>query len=98
MRVRGVRRVLVVVEDHNQKEVMVKYQLEVLKDQYQLGGGQDQVQELVEDQELVEEALIDQDPVEEGQYLVGRHRDPLGNQGLLKVLLKDLDLVGEDQD
>ena len=53
MRVRGVRRVLVVVEDHNQEEVMVKYQVEVLKDQYQLGGGQDQVQELVEDQELV---------------------------------------------
>ena len=95
MRVRGLGEV--VVEDHNQEE-MVKYQVEVLKDQYQLGGGQEQVQELVEDQELVEEALIDQDPVEEGQYLVGRHRDPLGDQGLVKVLLKDLDLVGEDQD
>ena len=76
MRVRGSGEV--VVEDHNQEEVMVKYKVEVLKDQYQLGGGQEQVQELVEDQELVEEALIVQDPVEEGQYLVGRHRETRG--------------------
>jgi len=73
MRVRGSGEV--VVEDQDQEKVMVKDQVEILKDQEQLGGGQDLV-DLMVDQDLVK-GLDQVGELAVNHYLVSEDQDPV---------------------
>ena len=73
MRVRGSGEV--VVEDQDQEKVMVKDQVEILKDQEQLGGGQDLV-DLMVDQDLVK-GLDQVGELAVNHYLMSEDQDPV---------------------